>query len=52
MNVTNQEHATLSNISHDILNVAHIVYSDTWHVWLCESQFWATDVSKNSPSFL
>ena len=35
-----------------VLIVAHIEQSDTWRVWLCESKFWATDVSRNSPSFL
>jgi hypothetical protein len=42
----------MSNYLDSILNVAHIVQSDIWRVWLCESNFWATDITRNSPSFL
>jgi hypothetical protein len=30
-----------------VLNVVHIVQSDTWGVLLCENKIWATDISRN-----
>ena len=46
MKVMHTEYFSLSNISDSVLNVAHTVKSDTRRVWLCESRFWTTYLSK------